>query len=255
MVVSDPNVDKKFILTEKIDETPEVLIVRFKSADGHMLQFEPGMFVMIYGIDKQTKKIMAARAFSIASIPDSDEVELFIIKSHPFGNPPIMHESFFVNAPIGTEFYLRKDASGMFANGQFRFDPKINRKVTFIAGGTGLAPFMSMLRMIKEKSMNCDVVLMYSIKYPTEIIRKQELEQLVSELHGNMVVSVTRPQPGDGWKGQTGHIDANMLINCVPDIKSRANYVCGPLAFVKAIKDALISLGVPQNEIKADVWG
>lgn len=255
MVASNPTVDKKFILTEKIDETPEVLIVRFKSADGHRLQFEPGMFIMIYGIDAATKQVMTARAFSIASLPDSDEVELFIIKSHMSGNPPAIHESYFTEAPIGTEFYLRKDPNGQFANGQFKFDPKINNKVVFIAGGTGFAPFMSMLRLIKQKNLDTDIVLLYSIKFPTEIIRKQELEQLTGGLHMKTVITVTRPQPGDGWAGQTGHIDANMLLKYVPDIKSRANYVCGPLAFVKAVKDALVALGVPQNEIKADIWG
>jgi ferredoxin-NADP reductase len=248
-------VDKKFILTEKIDETPEVLIVRFRSADGHRLQFEPGMFVMIYGVNRLNNSIMTARAFSIASVPDSEEVELFIIKSHPLGNPPVMHESFFVSAPIGQEFYLRKDPSGAFASGQFKFDPRINSRVAFIAGGTGLAPFMSMMRMIKRKAMPCDIVLLYSIRYPTEVIRKQELQQLTEELHAKTVITVTRPQPGDGWQGQTGHIDPAMMLKYAPDIRERGCYVCGPLAFVKAVKDSLVSLGVPNNEIKADIWG
>ncbi|MGD0510962.1 MAG: hypothetical protein ABSA33_03930 [Candidatus Micrarchaeaceae archaeon] len=66
---------------------------------------------------------------------------------------------------------------------------------------------------------------------------------------------MTRPKEGDGWTGRTGHIDAQMLKDTAPDISERTMYICGPLAFVKAVKDALVSLNISQERIKADVWG
>ncbi len=240
--------DKKYILTEKIDETPEVVVVKFKSADGHRLQFDSGMFVMIYGKDKEGK-VYQQRAFSIASLPGSEELELLVVKEH--GG----HQSHFVVSNIGDEFYLKRSPNGALANGQFRFDPKQNTKITLIAGGTGVAPHLSILRYIKEQNLGTDIVLLYSIKFPTEIIHKQELEDMSKNLKLKTIITVTRPQPGDGWTGQTGHIDANMLTKYAPDIKERTSYVCGPLAFVQAVKAALVSLGVPANEIRADIWG
>jgi glycine betaine catabolism B len=70
-----------------------------------------------------------------------------------------------------------------------------------------------------------------------------------------MVITVTRPQPGDGWTGQTGHIDKDMIMKYVPDLGIRTAYICGPLEFVKAAKDALSALGMPNDKVKADVWG
>ena len=70
-----------------------------------------------------------------------------------------------------------------------------------------------------------------------------------------MVITVTRPQPGDGWMGQTGHVDAEMIKKYAPDFLERGFYICGPLPFVKAIKDALAAIGVPANKVSADVWG
>ncbi len=239
-------IEKKYTISEKIDETPEVLIVRFKPEDGLPVVFDPGMFEMISGVDDTGKKYVA-RAFSIASDPLSPEMEFFIIKEPTHGEH--IGKSHFADAKIGDPFMLKGP------NGQFRFDPNKDSKVLFIAGGTGVAPFMSMLRHMKAIDKKCDVEMLYSIKFPTEIIRKPELDELTKQLGLRLTVTVTRPAPGDGWTGQTGHIDANMIQKYAADVKARMCYVCGPLPFVKAVKDALTALGLPPERVSADVWG
>lgn len=261
--------ERKYILREKVDATPEVLVIRLSSEDGKPWQFDPGMFMMISGIDADGKKHIG-RAFSISSDPSDPEIEFMIVKEprHPKVAPqqaepaqaqaatstakaapaesPFSH---FVEAKIGDPFSLKGP------NGQFRFDPNKDKKVLFIAGGTGLAPFMSMLRHMKATGARPDIKMMYSIKYPNEIILKDELEQLVKELNVGMTITVTRPQPGDGWTGQTGHIADIMIKQCVVDCPERMSYICGPLAFVKAVREALAHCGCEENRISADVWG
>jgi ferredoxin-NADP reductase len=46
-----------------------------------------------------------------------------------------------------------------------------------------------------------------------------------------------------------------MIQKCSPDFSERMCYICGPLPFVKAVKDALAALGIPNERISADVWG
>lgn len=276
-------IEREYVLNEKIDSTPEVLVIRLKSEDGKPWPFDPGMFMMISGVDKEGKKHIA-RAFSIASDPSAPEIEFFIVKEprHPkvVGQPaaasaaqaaparnpqatapaaesatepanrfPEPQYTHFMNANIGDAFVLKGPS------GQFRFDPAKDNKVLFIAGGTGLAPFMSMLRHLKVIGSKIDVKMMYSIKYPTEVILREEMERLVKDLNIGMTITVTRPQPGDGWTGVTGHIAENMMRECVVDVPQRMCYICGPLAFVKAVKDALMHCGVDEKRISADVWG
>jgi glycine betaine catabolism B len=238
--------EREYILTEKIDETSEVLIIKFMPKDNKPVLFDPGMFMMIAGVD-ETGKRYTSRAFSIGSDPSTPGMEFMIIKEPRHGDH--IGRSHFVDAKIGDTFLLKGP------NGQFRFDPSIDRKVVFLAGGTGLAPFISMLRHIKVTNSRSDVILFYSTKYPTEIIAKNELNSYVANQGTKLVITVTRPQPGDGWTGQTGHIDNNMLSKYVLDLGERTAYICGPLEFVKAVKDALTALGVSQQKIKADVWG
>lgn len=242
-----PISEKLYKLMEKVDETPEVLTLRFVPDGNVATPFDPGMFFMISGIDAATNKKCVSRSFSIASDPSSPVMEFYIVKRTHVGTS-IERTSHFVVSNIGDPYYIK----GPY--GQFRFDPKENRKVLFIAGGTGLAPFVSMLRHIKTLNTGNDVDLLYSIKYPTEIIRKNELEAFAEKLGLKTTITVTRPQPGDNWSGEIGHIDAGMIKRHSPDVIERTCYICGPPAFVKAIKDALTSLGIKLEKISADVW-
>jgi ferredoxin-NADP reductase len=214
--------------------------------DGQPCPFDPGMFMMISGLDSEGKKY-TARAFSIASDPSTPGMEFMVIKEPTHGDH--IGRSHFMDSKVGDVFMFKGP------NGQFRFDPNTDRKVCFLAGGTGLAPFTSMLRHIRVTGSQNDVVLLYSTKYPTEVIWKDELNSYVNDMGVKMAITVTRPQPGDGWAGETGHIDAPMIQKYVPDSAERGFYICGPLPFVKAIKEALTSLGVPANKVSADVWG
>ncbi|MFI5412736.1 MAG: ferredoxin--NADP reductase [Candidatus Micrarchaeales archaeon] len=242
-----PIVEKKYFISEKIDETPEVLIIGFKPEEATPSPFDPGMFMMISGIDKTTDQKYVARAYSIASDPSSQNMEFFVIKEPTHGEH--IGRSHFADVQIGDPFILKGP------NGQFRFDPAKDSKVLFIAGGTGLAPFMSMLRHMKIIGAQTDTNMLYSVKFPTEIIRKDELNAFSQQLKLKMTITVTRPAPGDGWTGQTGHIDSTAIQTLAPDFKERMCYVCGPLPFVKAIKDAMTALGVPPERVSADVWG
>ncbi len=242
-----PIIEKKYFISEKIDETPEVLVIGLRPEDGKPWPFDPGMFMMVSGLDKVTGQRYVARALSIASDPSSTNMQFFVIKSPTHGEH--IGRSHFADVDIDDPFMLKGPS------GQFKFDPNKDKKVLFIAGGTGLAPFMSMLRHMKVLNSDTDVVMLYSIKYPTEIIKRTELESYSQDLNLKMTVTVTRPAPGDGWTGQTGHLDAPMIQKYAPDFQERMCYICGPLAFVKAAKDALAALNVPAQRVSADVWG
>ena len=240
---SYPIEKRLYELSESFSGTSEVQIVRMKPVDQKPMNFDPGMFAMISGIEEGTGKMLVARAFSIASEPNSHDLEFFVVKEHSG------HTSYLTISKPGDRYYV------VGPHGQFKYVPQEDTKVLFIAGGTGLAPFMSMIRHIKNINAKIDAMLLYSVKFPTEIICKEELEKTCADLGISLVVTVTRPQDGDQWKGETGHIDSSMISRHAPDVGARTAYICGPLAFVKAIKDALTSLNVTNEKIKADVWG
>ncbi|MGC8568032.1 MAG: ferredoxin--NADP reductase [Candidatus Micrarchaeia archaeon] len=243
MSVEPPKiVNKEYKIVQIVKETPDVKSFRLESMDNTRMDFSPGMFVML--AHKDANGNMISRAFSIASAPSDPYLEFEIHMVHG------RFTSILDDAKIEDIYQV----SGPY--GQFKFDGS-EAKVLFLAGGTGIAPFLSMLKHIKNEKLNTNAILLYSVRYPNEIIKKSELEGLQSEINFKMVVTVSRPQEeaSKGWEGETGHISVEMIKKYAPDYMERTVYICGPLGFAKACKDMLLSMGIEGSKIKADVWG
>jgi ferredoxin-NADP reductase len=234
-------IKKPYVLESMDKKNKDVWIFRFRAQDNAYLDFTPGMFAMLFYKDPGTGEEIG-RAFSIANEPPSTYFEFMIAMIHG------QMTSKLEQANAGDVYYISAPY------GQFKFDINSCKKPLFIAGGTGIAPFFSMLRFAKSVGISMSANMIYSIRYPYDIIEKDVLDGFVSD-GIKLTITVTRPQPGDGWTGQTGHIDAEMIKKYAPDFAGRECYICGPPNFVKAIKEVVMGLGVPEGTIRAEMWG
>ncbi len=232
---------KPYVLSEMEKTTPEVTTFRFRAEDNSRIDFVPGMFAMLFYKNQATGEEIG-RAFSIANSPSANYLEFFIALING------RMTSKLAAAKVGDTYYVSAPY------GQFKFDQG-DKKLLFLAGGTGIAPFFSMLRLTKENKTEVDCAMIYSTKYSNDIIMKDELTSLTESLGAKLVITITRPAEGEKVPYETGHVDAQMILRHVADAKERVSYICGPPAFVKAMKDALISLGAPESNIKAEMWG
>ncbi len=235
-------IDKPYVLAEIKKITPLVTSFSFKAHDGTGIDFVPGMFAMLKYKNGVTQENIA-RAFSMANMPSSESLEFLISLIH--GRLTSKLET----AKVGDVYYISAPY------GQFKFDTESNNKLLFLAGGTGIAPFLSMLRFLEKNGTKADCVMIYSVKYGNEVICKEELEKMQKDMGIRLSVTVTRPTEGDGWTGETGHINADMIKKYAPDFSERVCYICGPPAFVTALKGDLQSLNVDSKQIKAEMWG
>ncbi len=243
MVVIKPVVmNKPYAITSIYQSTKDVTTFRFESEDKTKVDFISGMFAMLTYKNKETGESVS-RAFSIANSPPSEYFEFFISMINGQLTSKLakaaVNDTYYISAPYG----------------QFQFDINSGEKFLFLAGGTGIAPFFSMLRYANSLGKKLDCAVLYSVKYPYDIIEKKELDEFSTTMGLKTFVTVTRPAPGDGWTGPTGHVNGDMIKKLVPDFMERMSYICGPPAFVKALKDDLTAMGVNDREIKAEMWG
>ena len=106
----------------------------------------------------------------------------------------------------------------------------------FIAGGTGITPFIAIFRALFHSENLRDVALLYSNKTTDDIILHDELTTILGPAYKNVF---TR----EGVIGfRERRIDRKFLIETIGNFDSRF-YVCGPKNFTEEICDALISLG------------
>ncbi len=106
----------------------------------------------------------------------------------------------------------------------------------FIAGGTGITPFIAIFRALFESGNLRNLALLYSNKSKDDIILQDELTKMLGLAYKNVFTQ-------EGVIGfRERRIDRKFLIETIGDFNSRF-YVCDPKIFTEEICDALISLG------------
>ncbi len=165
------------------------------------------------------------RAFTFTSRPEENVLE-FIIKKYPNGITEKIHElrageELIIDEPFG---YFGYKGEGIF-----------------IAGGTGITPFLSIFRSLGEEIVKKNRLLFFN-KTHKDIICERELSEILGE---NVVFSLTE-EKRKGYLNK--RINKGFLKKEITDF-NKYFYVCGPLDFVESVKKWLISFGVNKDKI------
>jgi ferredoxin-NADP reductase len=112
----------------------------------------------------------------------------------------------------------------------------------FIAGGTGMTPFIAILRQKKEDGTLAGNMLFFFNKRREDVFMEKEFREWL----GNDFTSVLTQEEAAGHLH--GKVDMAFLKAHVKDLH-QPFYVCGPEGFVKAVQDALVGLGASEEMI------
>jgi ferredoxin-NADP reductase len=186
----------------------------------------------------------AQRSYSIASAPESDEVELTVERIDDGEVSPYLVDEvrpgdvFEVRGPIGGHFTWSADEGG---------------PLLLVAGGSGLAPLMSMLRPRAARGASVEVHVLVSARSPEDLLYAGELAALEPREGLRLSHTYTRETP-PGWTGWSRRIDAEMIAEVTPGPDARS-YVCGPTPFVERANDLLVAGGHDPSTIRAERFG
>ncbi len=185
----------------------------------------PGQFAVIRYF--KSGKWSEPRPFTISSEPGSDGFSLTIKKTGKFTSG--IHS-------------LEKGTKVLCEGPYGIFYPHFKRekKLVLIAGGVGVTPFLSILRHINKTKEDCDVTLLWSLKTREDIIAKDELEKIFTELKGRLkiIIILTRekkPEPGkesevlqsDNFVYEYGRMNEKNIEKYIKGDDSSV-YLCGP---------------------------
>ncbi len=200
-------------LVEREDITPALGIFRIKPDEALPKPgawFVPGQY-MVLGLNNEVKPELGGvrRPMSIASAPERRDLVEFYIRyvEKPESDNPFTHLLWPRKA--GERMYVRVHPTGKFTVEDTTGvdDPRLK---VCLAAGTGLAPFLSMVRSELNRDPNrslADYVIIHGASYDADLGYRAELE-LLARKHGlHYLPTVSRPQACPDWHGHHGRAE------------------------------------------------
>lgn len=212
------------------------LQLRWQDAAGGV-EFEPGQCMEL-----EIPGTGIRRAYSLANTPNwLGEME-FLIRLLPAGR---FSQYLREQAAAGDVLHVYGPSGG------FALDQGSPRPALLVAGGTGLAPFLSILRRLAEWGEDRPLHLLFGVNTRDELFYQDELQQLAQQIPGfGMTACVW--QPAADWPGFRG-TPADALRDYLQSRPGHYDvYLCGPPPLVAAATAAAQAGGVPAQRIFAE---
>ncbi|GGX97176.1 NADH oxidase [Litchfieldella qijiaojingensis] len=184
--------------------------------DDAELTFLPGQYIHIDvpGSDQH-------RSYSFSSKP-GEQRATFLIRNIPGG---VMSGYLTQRAAVGDRLSLTGPMGSFYLR-------DVKRPMLMLAGGTGLAPFLSMLEQLVEKGCDQPVHLIYGVNKDDHLVKVDALDAFVEQLptftYTTVVVDEGSRNPRKGYV--THHMDAEVMHDGDVDV-----YLCGPPPMVDAV--------------------
>jgi toluene monooxygenase electron transfer component len=200
--------------------------------------FLPGQFAMLRRTGGQE------RAYSMSNIPGAD-VWQFQIKRVPGG----AESSAFVD-DVGVGDRLEVDGP----YGHAHLEPT-GRDVLCLAGGSGLAPMVSVARGLAagpgagERRLH----FFYGARAARDLCAAEFATEVGEHLADVTLVEVLSEEVPDDWTGSRGFVHEALAAAALPDLAERDIYVAGPPPMTDAVTRLLVrELKVPVDRIHYD---
>ncbi|HEX2074922.1 MAG TPA: benzoate 1,2-dioxygenase electron transfer component BenC [Geodermatophilus sp.] len=205
--------------------SPTTVGLTIEIDDRDALAFLPGQYVNI-----AVPGTEESRSYSFSSGPQ-DKALTFLIKLAPGG---VMSEYLDQRAAVGDEITFTGPHGSFFLR-------ESDAPLLLLAGGTGLAPVLSILRTLEAQGSSRPMHLVYGVTTDDDLVETDTIQQLADSVHGltwdYCVADPATKAPNQGYV--TGLMGPEHLHG-----GDTAVYLCGPPAMVEAVRKHVGDLGV-----------
>lgn len=251
------------VITQILQVSPIMKIIRVKPVGWAFPEFKGGQFVALalpasaerckdateeFEKQKDPDKLIK-RAYSIASTSTSEFVEFYITLVHSGSLTPRLF-----NLNIGDKLWMGKKGVGMFTLDEVAKE----KNIVLIATGTGVAPYMSMLRSDALKREGNIMVIhgaanSWDLGYSSEL---QLLESMFDKF--TYVPTITEPdkEPA-GWSGDVRFIEQiwkdDLALNkwgFKPAPENTSVFLCGNPRMIDSMVGLLSQDGFKEHKRK-----
>jgi ferredoxin-NADP reductase len=229
-------------VTGVVQETPTTKTFRFERVDGPLPPWRPGQYVNVF-VD--VDGVLTSRPYSISSPPGGGTLAL-TVRNKPAG---------FVAPYLLNEVQVGDELETTGPTGSFYHEPLIDGDdLVFLAGGSGITPFLSIIRDAVQHDRPLQMHLLYGSRVPDDVIFGEALAELAAQ-HPNLHYAPVISEPPPDYQGLAGFLSADLIRQQIGDPAGKTYYICGPNVMYDYCLAALAELGVPRHKIRRELYG
>lgn len=230
------------------DLTYDIKLVRLNLIEPKEINFKPGQYAQLITKPYNGVKESVSRAYSIAS-PHFENNHLdLMIRLVPEGIcttwvHEYLQEGDKVNivAPMG-DFFVREDDGEMI----------------MVAGGSGMAPFVSILEDLARKKTARKITYFFGAVTKKDLYYVEEMQSFENQIENfTFVPALSNSEPDDDWSGETGLITEPLenYLKSNKDAQKSQGYLCGSPGMINACIKVMKEYGMASERIFYDPFG
>ncbi len=242
-------------VVDRVDVTPDLLILRVKP-DGGIPPFQPGQYVALGlpgsaprypGAEPEPEPAAAGklikRAYSIGSSPTATDHFEFYVAVVPTG----ALTSRLALVKPGDRVFTQPKVTGTFTLEGVPDD----HNLVLVSTGTGLAPFMSMIRTPTTWTPGRKITVVHGVRYPQDFAYVEELGQFATEVQGFTYLPIASRAP-DAWSGRKGRVQKLFEDREIQlDTGNDHVFLCGNPAMIEDVEKELTQRGYTVHSKKS----
>lgn len=217
--------------------------IRLVSKDGYLPPFEAGQYINIF---TTIEGIRTSRPYSLSSSPRQRAYYEITVARIADG---FVSDYLLDKLCVGDELEANGPAGVFHYNGVFH-----KKTSVFLAGGSGVTPFLSMIREIFEAGLDREVVLLYGCRNEGAALYHKELSELAKR-YSRFRYALVLSDEVEGWQGDTGFIDEALIRKYVTNPDDCTFYICGPQIMNDFCVARLEGMGIPAKRIRREMFG
>jgi ferredoxin-NAD(P)+ reductase (naphthalene dioxygenase ferredoxin-specific) len=234
-IVTHPARIIKATVTSIEDATHDIKIIRLRPAKP--LSYSPGQYATLQFTPEHI------RPYSMAGLCTDEQLEFHVrlvpegrVTGHVFHQLKI-GDAIRVSGPMGTA-YLRTRHEG---------------PMLCVAGGTGLAPIISIIRGAIDVGMNNDIHVYFGVRSPQDIYGLDQL-RAIQKQHPALRIEVVVTTDDDAASGMRTGLVTEAISKDITDFQGWRAYVCGAPPMVEATAALLKQRGIDEQQVYADAF-
>jgi ferredoxin-NADP reductase len=230
-------------VSEIFEETPSTKTFRLVAEEGYLPPFQAGQYINIF---VEAGGVRTSRPYSISSSPTQRGYYDIAIRRVEDG---------FISSHLLDKVKIGDKFESTSPSGTFHHNPLFHgNDLVFLAGGSGITPFMSMIREVADRGLDRRIHLIYGNQDMNDVIFHDEIRNII-ERHPSIGLSIVISSPPNDYRGLTGFITAELMKDVLGNVSSKTFYLCGPEAMYPFCLKELDKLGIKKSKIRTEVYG